>query len=166
MGSEHIQGESMNRAIWQRCFFPGLVRVGRMTLVPPSSLLRSVLVATEPWAGAQRSFAVNMFYKNSYSFVIAQREFWREFGIQRSRAHAIKTWVQNFEATGSTLKKKGGSIKTACTPKNVAVVREAIERCSHQSVRRHATSLGLSEASVRRISHKDIHFYPYRIQII
>jgi DNA topoisomerase IB len=26
-------------------------------------------------------------------------------------------------------------------------------------------SLGLSEASVRRILHKDLHFYPYKIQV-
>jgi hypothetical protein len=25
-------------------------------------------------------------------------------------------WVRNFEATGSTLKKKGGSVKKVCTP--------------------------------------------------
>jgi hypothetical protein len=52
---------------------------------------------------------VKVFYKNGNSFVIDQREFWREFGIHHNRAvpsaHAIKTWVWNFEATGSTLKK-------------------------------------------------------------
>ena len=66
----------------------------------------------EPWTGAQHAFAVKAFYKNGDSFVIAQREFRREFGIRRNRAvpsaHAIKTWVLNFEATGYTLKKKGG----------------------------------------------------------
>jgi hypothetical protein len=64
----------------------------------------------EPWTGAQRAFDVRAFYKNGDSFVIAQREFRREFEIHRSRvvpsAHAIKTRVRNFEATGSTLKKK------------------------------------------------------------
>jgi hypothetical protein len=59
-----------------------------------------------PWTGAQRVFAVKAFYKNSDSFVIAQREFRRQFGIHCSRAvpsaHAIKTWVRNLEATGST----------------------------------------------------------------
>ena len=64
----------------------------------------------EPWTGAQRAFAVKEFYKNGDSFVIAQRDFRREFGIHRNHAvpsaHAIKTWVRNFEATGSTLKKK------------------------------------------------------------
>jgi len=70
----------------------------------------------EPWTGAQCAFAVKAFYKYGDSFVIAQREFWREFGIHRNcavpSAHAIKTWVLNFEATGSTLKKKGGCVKS------------------------------------------------------
>ncbi|PNF20638.1 hypothetical protein B7P43_G04273 [Cryptotermes secundus] len=122
-----------------------------------------------PRTGAQGSFAVKDFYKNGDSFVIAQREFRREFGVHCNRAvpsaQAIRTWVQNSEDTGSTLKKKGGSIKTARTPENVAAVREAIERSPRRSARRHATSLGLSEASVRRILHKDLHFCPYKIQI-
>jgi hypothetical protein len=50
----------------------------------------------EPWTGAQRSFAVKAFYENGDSFVIAQREFRREFGIHRIRAvplaHAIETF--------------------------------------------------------------------------
>jgi transposase len=57
-------------------------------------------------------------YINGNSFMIALREFRREFGIHRNRAvpsaHAIKTWVRRFEATGSTLKKKGGSVKEYC----------------------------------------------------
>jgi hypothetical protein len=86
----------------------------------------------EPWTGAQRVFAVKACYKNGDSFVIAQREFRREFGIHRNRvvpsAHAIKTWVRNFEATDSALKKKGGCLKTVRTPKNIVVMRDAIER--------------------------------------
>jgi transposase len=123
----------------------------------------------ESWTGAQCAFTVKAFYKNGDNFVIAQREFRREFGIHRNRAvpsaHAIKTWVRNFEATGSTLKKKGGSVKTVRTPENIAVVREAIERSPHLSARRHSVSLRLSQASVRRILHKDLYFYPYKIQI-
>ena len=96
----------------------------------------------EPWTAAQRAFVVKAFYKNGDSLVIAQREFRREFGIHRNRAvpsaHAIKTWVRNFETTGSTLKTKGGSVKTVRTPENIAVVREAIERSPHRSARRHS----------------------------
>ena len=86
----------------------------------------------EPRTGAQRVFAVKAFYKNGDSFVIAQREFRRVFGIHRNRVvpsgHAIKTWVRNLEAIGSALKKKGGCVKTVRTTKNIAVVRDTIER--------------------------------------
>ena len=86
----------------------------------------------EQWTGVQSAFALKALYKNGESFVIAQREFRREFAIHRNRAvpsaHAIKNRVRNIEATGSTLKKKGGCIKTVRTPKNIAVVRDAIER--------------------------------------
>jgi transposase len=71
----------------------------------------------ELWTDARCAFAVNAFYKNGDSLVIAQREFQREFGIYRNSsvpsAHAIKTWVRNFKTTGSTLKTKGGCVKTA-----------------------------------------------------
>jgi hypothetical protein len=123
-----------------------------MPLLPFCCQLSSVLIAMEPWTGAQCAFAVKAFYKNSDSFVITEHEFRRELGIYRNRAvpsaHAIKIWVRNFEATGSTLKKKGGSVKTVHTPKNIAAVREAIERSPHRSVRRHSVSLGLSVANV------------------
>jgi hypothetical protein len=81
----------------------------------------------EPCTGARRAFALKAFYKNGDSFVLTRREFRREFGIHCNRAvpsgHATKIWVRNFEASGSTLKKKGGSVKTLSTPENSAVVR-------------------------------------------
>jgi hypothetical protein len=47
----------------------------------------------KPWTEEEsRVFVVKAFYKNGNSFVIAQREFRREFGIHRNRpvpsAHA------------------------------------------------------------------------------
>ena len=87
-----------------------------MPLSPICRQLQSVLVAMQPRTGAQRDFAVKAFYKNGDRHVIAQREFRREFGIHHNRAvpsaHVIKTWVRNFEATGTTLKKKDGSVKS------------------------------------------------------
>jgi hypothetical protein len=113
----------------------------------------------EPWTGAECAFAVKVSYKNGDSFVIAQSEFRREFGIYcyhaLPSAHDMKAWVRNFKATGSTLKKKCGSLKMVRTPENIAVLREAIERSPHHSARRHSVSLGLSEASIRQILHKD-----------
>ena len=125
---------SVNRAILQHCFF----------WFSNTRADAAIAVAMEPLTGAQCAFAVKGFYKNGDSFVIAQREFRREFGIHRNRvipsAHAIKTWVWNFEATGSTLKKKGCSVKTVHTRENIAVVIEAIERSPHRPARRHSVS--------------------------
>ena len=83
----------------------------------------------ESWTGAQFAFAVKAFYKNGDSFVIAQHEFQRQFGIHHNRAvpsaHAIKTWVWNFEFIGSILKKKGGSVKIVRRPESIARVTQS-----------------------------------------
>jgi hypothetical protein len=84
----------------------------------------------------------------------------QEEKIHRNRAvpsiHAIRIWFRNFEATGSPLRKKGFGV--------TAAVRVAIESSPHRAARRHSAPLWLSEASVRRILHKDLHFCPYRIE--
>lgn len=61
------------------------------------------------WNGQQRALAIKMFYKNSDSFKAAQREFRRFYNLGRHGAvpskHAITNWINNFEETGSALKK-------------------------------------------------------------
>ena len=44
-------------------------------------------------------------------------------------------------------------------------MRGATERSAHRSACRQSVSLGLFEAGVRRILRKDLHFYPYKIQV-
>jgi len=80
--------------------------------------------------------------------------------------HAINTWVANFEVSGSTSKKTGGSQKTVRTPEDIERVREAFERSPCRSAVRHATTLGITPRSVRRILHNDLHYHPYKIQIV
>jgi len=122
--------------------------------------VNSVQFEMELWTGAQRAFAVKSFYKNE-SYVAAQREFRKKFGIHRNRkvpsAPAIKTWVNNFEETGSTVKKKSGSVKTVRTPQNIEAVRASFEQSPRRSAVFHSKKLGLSESSVRRILHLDLH---------
>jgi len=100
-------------------------------MLPGGVAVNSVQFEMESWTGAQRAFAVKSFYKNNDSYVAAQREFRKKFGIHRNSkvpsAHAIKTWVNNFEETGSTVKKKGGNVKTVRTPQNIDAVRASFE---------------------------------------
>ena len=105
--------------------------------------------------GAQHASAVKSCYKNNDSYVAAQREFRKKLGIHRNSkvpsAHAIKTWINNFEETGSTVKKKGGSVKTVRTAQNIDDVRASFEQIPRRLAVRLSKKLGLSESSVRHI---------------
>ena len=132
--------------------------------------MNSVHFEMESWTDAQRAFAVKSFYKNDDSYVAAQRKFRKKFGIHQNSkvlsAHAIKTWVNNFEETGSTVQKKGGSVKTVHTPQNIDAERASFEQSPRWSAVHHSKKLGLSESSVRHILHLDMHFHPYKIQVV
>ena len=71
--------------------------------------------------------------------------FARNFGIHRNSkvpsARAIKTWINNFEVTGSTVKKKGGSVKTVRTPQNIDAVRASLEQSPRRSAVGHSKKL-------------------------
>ena len=130
-------------------------------VLPGDVAVYSVQFEMKSWAGAQRTFAVKSFYINNDSYVAAQLEFRKKFGIHRNNkmpsAHAIKTWVNSFKEAGSTVKKKGGGVKTVRTPQNIDAIRASFEQSPHRSAVRHSKKLGLSESSVRRILHLDLH---------
>lgn len=124
----------------------------------------------ENWSGAERAVAVKAFYKNGDSVTAAQRIFRQHYQLGRHghvpSAHAIRTWVSNFEETGSALKKKPtGRVSTVVTPQNLAAVRVAVETSPRRSVRQHASSLGIARRSLQRILN-ELHFHPYKLQIV
>ena len=45
-------------------------------------------------------------------------------------------------------------------------MRASFEQSPHRSPGRHSKKLGLLESSVRRILHFDLHFHPYKIQVV
>jgi len=120
-------------------------------MLPGGVAVNSVQSEIESWTGARRAFVVKSFYKNGDSYVAARREFRKKFGIHRNSkvpsAHAVKMWVNNFEETGSTVKKKGGSVKTVRTPQNIDAVRASFEQSPRRSAVRHSKRLGLSEST-------------------
>ena len=114
-------------------------------MLPDGVAVNSLQFEMESWTGAQRAFPVNSFYKNNDSYVAAQREFRKKFGIHLNSkmpsAHAIKMCVNNFEETGSTVKKKGGNVKTVRIPQNIDAVRASFEQSPRRSVVRHSKEL-------------------------
>jgi len=120
-------------------------------MLPVGVAVNSLQFEMESWTGAQHAFAVKSFYKNNDSYNAAQHEFRKKFGIyQNSKmpsAYAIKTWVNNFEETSSTVKKKGGSVKTVRTPQNIDAVRASFKQSPRRSAVHHSKKLGLSEST-------------------
>lgn len=121
------------------------------------------------WTAQERAFAVKAFYLNSSSYAVAQRVFRAHFVINRNHpvpsAHAIKLWVNNFEHSGTTIKKRGRRKRNVRTQKNIERVGEAIGR-SRLSVRHHSVTLRLSNRTVKRMLHDDLHHHPYKIQVV
>ena len=136
-------------------------RVGKLPLPFCSSCH---LVSIQQWTVEERAFAVKAYYQNGERLVRARPPFRTHFNVPRNRLvpsnHAINTWVDNFEVSGSTSKKRGGSQKTVRTPENIERVRESFERSPRRSAVRHATTLGITPRSVRRILNKDLHYHP------
>jgi ribosomal protein L25 (general stress protein Ctc) len=82
-------------------------------------------------------------------------------------AHAIKTWLKDFEGRGPTLKTKPpGKRRTVRTTEKVGRVMTAFHHSPQQSARHHAVSLNISSSSVQQILWKDLQFHPYKIQVL
>ncbi|KAJ4451974.1 hypothetical protein ANN_03458 [Periplaneta americana] len=65
---------------------------------------------------------------------------------------------------GAKLKNKPpGHQRRVRTPENVERVRQATLRSPDLSARRHSVSLGISNRTVRRILHDDLHLHPYKM---
>jgi len=124
----------------------------------------------ERWSVQQRIFCVEQFVL-SKSIVSVQREFRRKFGDGRQRGAApsrkiIGQWVRQWHETGSVQVKDRTRRNTVRSPENIQRVRIALERSPRRSVRRHSQLLNLLGRSVRRILYHDLHFHPYKLQIV
>jgi len=63
-------------------------------------------------------------------------------------------------------KKRRGRPRTSRTPENIEAVRRSVLQSPRCSARKHASALGISNRSVRRIPHQDLHFHPYKMAVV
>lgn len=123
-----------------------------------------------PWSGEQRGFVIEAFFKNAESVIATQRAFRTRFSLNPNESvpdrKTILNWVKNLRATGSAMPKKPfGRPKSVRTPENIAAVRTSIEQSPSRSARKHASALGISDRTVRRILHCDLKLHPYKIMV-
>ncbi|CAI9738332.1 XP_033610977.1uncharacterized protein LOC117283012 [Octopus vulgaris] len=122
------------------------------------------------WTGPERAFAVETYIKNGESVITTQRAFRIHFGLNRNDAvpgrKSILLWTERFRTTGSALKKNPpGRPRSIRTPENVQAVRQYILQSPNRSARKHASALGLSDRTLRRILHSDLNFEPQKMVI-
>ena len=63
-------------------------------------------------------------------------------------------------------KKRRGRPRTSRTPENIEAVRQSVIQSPRRSARKQASALGISNHSVRRILHQDLHFHPYKVVVV
>ena len=109
-------------------------------------------------------------YFATKSTVLVQRQFRREFpGRKIPHRNTIKNLVEKFRDSGSvTNNNKGhsGPPSTATTPAHVQDVRAHLEQSPRKSTRRLSQEVGISRTSVRRIIHRDLKLFPYKVQVL
>lgn len=116
----------------------------------------------ERFTGSQRAFCVKNYYRNDGSCIVVRRLFRSEYGLQDLNqcpsASVIKSWVKNFESTGSTFDQKPAGRPTPIRKE------ETINRSSKTSVQRNpgrsshkrSAELAVPRTSLRRIKTKDL----------
>lgn len=122
------------------------------------------------WRKAQRAFAVEAYFSNGHSIIATQRAIRNRFNIApRGRVpgrQSILSWVSTFRETGDVRKKKPGLPRTARSAENIELVRRSVLQSPQRSARKHASAVGLSARTVRRILHEELKFHPYKLAVV
>ena len=133
-------------------------------------LSRHSSVAIMRWNSEERAFAVEAYFSSGCSVIATQRAFRNRFNLAPLAPvpdrKSIVTWVTTFRQTASATRRRTGVPRPIRTPENIEAVRASVLRSPRRSVRKHASALGLSDRSVRRILHYDLHFHPYKMAIV
>lgn len=129
------------------------------------------LVTMEQWTGAQRAFFLERFFKANDSYVIARRQFCARYNIRRPAdapcLNLFKSWLKKFRETGSTVNERPrGRRRSITVPETVDDVRAAVRQHPRHSIRKQSQALEIPRTSLHRILQRDLHFHPYKIQIV
>ena len=92
-----------------------------------------------------------------------------DFGRSETRsALYVRYLVKKVKETGISIEKpKRAKPKTVRTPENIVpAVAESVCEAPSSSIHRRSQQLNISEASLMRISHKDLGMMPYKVQLV
>lgn len=115
----------------------------------------------------QRVEVIKTFYLNNRSIVKTRRNLRDFFGLNNvPKKSTIQRIIKNFETLYTLADKvKSGRARSVRTAQNIAAVRDNVDESPDTSVRHRAQEFGMSPASLFKIIKKDLHLYPYKIQM-
>ena len=122
------------------------------------------------WNSEERAFAVEAYFLSGCSVIVTQLSFRNRFNFPILAPvldrKSIVTWVTTLRQTASATRRRTGVPRPIRSRENIEAVRALMLRSPRRSARKHASALGLSNHSVRRILHEDLHFHPYKMAIV
>ena len=122
------------------------------------------------WNSEERAFSVEAYFSNKKSVILTQRAFRSRFNVHPTGPvpdrKSIVTWVTTFRETGNTTRRRSGVPRPVRTSENIEAVRVSLAKSPRCSARKHASALALSDRSLRRILHEDLHYHPYKMAIM
>jgi hypothetical protein len=117
-----------------------------------------------------QAFAVEAYFKNNDSVVVTQQIFHRHFNIQQNDSvpshNTVLLWVRNLGETAPATKRKPPGRQPSLRTENIEQVCHAFVRSPRRSASRNANALRMSDHTVRRILHEDLHFHPYKMVMV
>jgi len=122
------------------------------------------------WSSEECALAVEAYFLNRLSVIPTQRAFRNRFDVAPRDPvpywKSIITWVTTFRQTGSTTRRRTEAPRRIKSSENIEAMRASILQSPRRSARKHAPAFQISDRSVRRILHDDLHCHPYKMAIV
>jgi hypothetical protein len=120
------------------------------------------------FSNSEKARFVDWWVESGRSYVTFSRRVHAELGNHAKvpGRKAISGWVTKFRDTGSVARRTPVFSNTVRTEAKVAEVRAMLEEDPHLSVRRTANAADVSVGTAHAIMRGDIHFHPYKLQLV
>lgn len=122
----------------------------------------------EQYTPKQRAQIVELYIKNSFSIVKTQRAFHKENKVKFAPTkRTIHNLYEKFRDRGNLGNvSRPNKKRTKRTNRNIARVKQSVERAPETSAVRRSSQLNISRTTLRRIMHDDLNLFPYKIQCV
>jgi len=116
----------------------------------------------------QRIKIIELYFEHHRSIIQTQRAYRRHFNMLNPPSESmIRRLVARFQEQGSVRDlPRSGRPCSVTNEENIQRVQESVEENPETSTRRRSAELQMSRRSLRRILRKNLHMFPYKVQLV